>query len=129
MGQAFDRDGNVLGEAYGQTKREVFDKLDKAFKDAHEIRIQSLKPSAEMPRYKCHKEVRALKILSVTTEPQDGSCLLTFEDTRFSPLRLRGDYVDKHQPRAGGYFVVYEDGYLSWSPALAFEEGYTLIPE
>lgn len=42
MGQAFDRDGNVLGEAYGETKREVFDKLTSEFKDAHEIRIRSM---------------------------------------------------------------------------------------
>jgi hypothetical protein len=41
MGQAFDRDGNVLGEAYGETKREVFDKLSAEFNDAHEIRIKS----------------------------------------------------------------------------------------
>jgi len=27
----------------------------------------------------------------------------------------------------GDYYVVYEDGYKSISPAKAFEEGYTLI--
>jgi hypothetical protein len=42
MGQALDRDGNVLGEAYGDTKREVFDKLTAEFKQAHEIRIKTL---------------------------------------------------------------------------------------
>ena len=42
MGQAFDRDGNVLGEAYGETKREVFDKLNAEFAQAHEIRIKTL---------------------------------------------------------------------------------------
>ena len=35
MGQAFDRDGRVIGEAFGETKREVFDKLNQEFKDAH----------------------------------------------------------------------------------------------
>lgn len=29
--------------------------------------------------------------------------------------------------KVGGYYVVYEDGYESWSPAEAFEKGYTLI--
>ena len=29
---------------------------------------------------------------------------------------------------AGGYYVVYEDGYKSFSPSKAFDEGYTLIP-
>lgn len=42
MGQAFDRDGNVLGEAYGDTRREVFEKLQAEFKNAHEIRIRTL---------------------------------------------------------------------------------------
>ncbi len=41
MGQAFDREGNVLGEAVGETKREVFDKLTSEFKDAAEIWIRS----------------------------------------------------------------------------------------
>src|SRR3990167_4598543 len=42
MGQAFDRDGNVLGEAFCDTKREVFDKLNAEFKQAHEIRIKTM---------------------------------------------------------------------------------------
>lgn len=36
-------------------------------------------------------------------------------------------YVQKHAPKAGGYFVAYEDGYKSWSPAEAFESGYTRL--
>lgn len=47
MGQAFDRDGTVLGEAYGETKREVFDKLNAEFKDAHEIRIRGHEGAVE----------------------------------------------------------------------------------
>jgi len=47
MGQAFDRDGNVLGEATGATKREVFDKLTEQFKDAHEIRVRSVEPPTD----------------------------------------------------------------------------------
>ena len=42
MGQAFDRDGNVLGEAYGNTKSEVFKELIKEFPLAHEIRVKSM---------------------------------------------------------------------------------------
>lgn len=43
MGQAFDRNGNVLGEASGETKREVFDALLAKHPDAHEIRIKSMR--------------------------------------------------------------------------------------
>lgn len=47
MGQAFDRDGNVLGEAEGATKREVFDKLQEAHPTAEEIRIKTLRAEAD----------------------------------------------------------------------------------
>lgn len=43
MGQAFDREGNVLGEAEGATRAEVLAKLEKAHGDvASEIRIRSI---------------------------------------------------------------------------------------
>jgi hypothetical protein len=38
-----------------------------------------------------------------------------------------GAYLLKHDPRPGGYFVEYADGYRSFSPAEAFEAGYTRI--
>ena len=37
------------------------------------------------------------------------------------------NYMHKHKPEVGGYYVVYEDGYKSFSPAGAFESGYTLL--
>lgn len=43
MGQAFDRDGNMLGEAFGDTKREVLDRLEKMHPDAEAIVIQQLR--------------------------------------------------------------------------------------
>ena len=140
MGQAFDHQGGVLGEAFGQTKRDVFDALIEKHPDAAEIRIRSLapanaapgSPSVEMPRYRSHKVVHALKIRAVTdpTEPgneSDGSRLLHFEEQGYGALRVVAEYVRKHHPEAGGYYVVYDDGYASWSPAKAFEDGYTRI--
>ena len=89
----------------------------------------------EMPRYKSHKEVWALKIKGIIYDyvlareegrETDGSAVLFFEETK-DTIRVNHDYVRKHQPQVGGYFVVYKDGYKSWSPAEAFEEGYTRI--
>ena len=40
---------------------------------------------------------------------------------------VSGDYLGKHTPQLGGYYVVYDDGYSSFSPAKAFEEGYTRL--
>lgn len=42
MGQAFDDQGGLLGEAFGETKRAVFDQLIKEHPEAHEIRVKSL---------------------------------------------------------------------------------------
>ena len=138
MGQAFDDRGNVLGEASGQTKREVFDELIKKFPEAHEVRIRSFQdsggPAGEMPRYRCHKEVWALKIQSIDfdsykarqeSRETDGSAVLTPEDPRYGPITVDWVYVRKHDPKPGGYYVVYKDGYKSFSPADAFEDGYT----
>ena len=47
MGQAFDESGNVLGEAYGDTKREVFEKLNEAHPNAAEMRIKSITEQVE----------------------------------------------------------------------------------
>jgi len=50
MGQAFDRDGAVLAEATGETKREVLDKLERMAPDAAELRIKSAAASADVRR-------------------------------------------------------------------------------
>lgn len=134
MGQAFDREGNVLDEQYGATKQEVFDKLNLRFKDAHEIRIRSMEQSAassEMPRYKSHKVVWALKIADIYSKYSDelGTNLTMIQpaDEGYAAFPVGDDYMEKHKPTAGGYYVVYKDGYKSFSPADAFEDGYTRL--
>ena len=89
-------------------------------------------PQMEMPRYKCHKEVYALKIKEVIDpavpgNETDGSRRLVCEDGRYAPICVNREYVRKHNPQAGGYYVVYKDGYKSFSPGEAFEDGYSLI--
>lgn len=82
----------------------------------------------ELPKYRCHKEVWALQIRTVTQERcPDGKTHLVFEDGRHAPREVTRAWYEKHQPQPGGYFVVYEDGYESYSPAAAFEAGYTRL--
>ena len=90
----------------------------------------------EMPKYRSHKVVHALKIASVELDSEvanaenrdtDGSAIITPEDEGYLPFRVDCEYVSKHHPKAGGYYVVYQGGYASWSPADAFEDGYTRI--
>lgn len=77
-----------------------------------------------MPGYKSHKEVWAMKIRHIVSRV-DGGAELTFEDGSGRPVSA--EYVRKHDPQVGGYLVIYDDGYESWSPAEAFEAGYTKI--
>lgn len=77
--------------------------------------------SAEMPKYKCYKEVWALKIKEI------NGISLVFEESGYAPIQVDQEWFNKHNPEAGGYYVVYKDGYKSYSPAKAFEEGYELI--
>lgn len=79
-----------------------------------------------LPKYRCHKEVWALKISQVKGNI-DGSAKLVPEDETYKSIQVDRDYVSKHEPTAGGYFVVYEGGYTSYSPSDVFEDGYTVI--
>lgn len=91
----------------------------------------------EMPRYRCHKQVWALKIKAIEHKPNPDTsgdsgaasygAIITPTHLDYAPFEVSAEYVSKHAPRVGGYFVVYEDGYKSFSPADAFEAGYSLF--
>jgi hypothetical protein len=138
--------------------------------------MQGCGAAAEMPRYKSHKHVWALKIKSILlANPQHctyvykGGAVCGYkadepmhngtssdkvpvngrhdfkpdvpskpgeefvggfiipEEEGFAAIPITFEYLRKHNPQAGGYYVVYADGYKSWSPAKAFEEGYTRV--
>lgn len=81
----------------------------------------------EMPRYVSHKRVWALKIKSIAEGTSNEEfAVLTFEEDGYAPLPVDVGWYFQHKPVAGGYYVVYQDGYKSFSPAKAFEDGYTL---
>jgi hypothetical protein len=84
--------------------------------------------SLEMPKYKCNKEVHALCIAGISLpQNKDFDAELAFEESSYAPILMSKEWLDKHNPAVGGYYVVYKDGYRSYSPAKAFEEGYTRI--
>lgn len=80
----------------------------------------------ELPQYKCHKVVRAAKIIGVGRIGDNDAVALegAFDDPC---LILPYGWTYKHRPEHGGYLVAYDDDYLSYSPAAAFEAGYSLI--
>ena len=76
----------------------------------------------QMPRYRCIKDVYALYIGEVITHVD--SITLVFDNPNYASKLMDRSWAAKHEPQAGGYYVVYKDGYQSYSPAKAFEEGY-----
>lgn len=81
-----------------------------------------------MPLYQSHKQVRAMQIEEVKYGVSGGhDWRLTFIDDSF--LDVPNDWISRHNPVKGGYYVVYSSGYASFSPGKEFEEGYTLILE
>jgi hypothetical protein len=85
----------------------------------------------QLPLYQCHKQVRACKIarVHVSQGRDEDEIFLIPEKANLMPIEIHVDFFDKHRPKPGGYYIVYADGYESFSPAEVFEAGYSLIPE
>ena len=86
-----------------------------------------------LPEYQCHKRVHADKIVGIQFNGHDAYILRLDQS---DDVTIKGNWVDKailstpsgqYSELVGGYYVVYADGYESWSPAEAFESGYTKI--
>lgn len=82
--------------------------------------------SREMPRYQCHKQVWAFRIEAIQPVV-GGAAIITPAESGYAPFEVDQAYVAKHKPMVGGFYVKYDDGYQSYSPAKAFEGGYTRI--
>jgi hypothetical protein len=81
-----------------------------------------------MPFYICHKRVQALEIAGV------GSCMPSANPGEIvRRVDFKGGFVSidcpeamfaRYAPVPGDFYVVYEDGYQSFSPREAFLNGY-----
>lgn len=85
-----------------------------------------MEAATELPAYRSHKTVRAAKITAFRQNGEPGMPDLVLGEIGCI-VTLLPDWHIKHKPQVGGYYVVYADGYQSFSPAKAFEEGNTLI--
>lgn len=89
----------------------------------------------ELAVYECHKRVRATRVYAAHTD-REGSTRGqivkavflcehgTIEFTKAEAARIGMAFETRANPKDLGYLVYYEDGYVSWSPAAAFEAGY-----
>ncbi len=75
------------------------------------------------PIFQSHKVVEAFRIEG--TRQIDDFMWNLFPKQGMPAVVVTSDFITKHNPQVGGYWVRYEDGYESYSPAHAFESGYT----
>ena len=78
-----------------------------------------------LPQWRCHKVVRAAKIAS--TQEMDDRWYVELVDIPGLEgiLSVAPTVFARGVPEQGDYLVVYDDSYISWSPAKAFEDGYS----
>jgi hypothetical protein len=76
--------------------------------------------------FKSHKEVKGAKIKDIIRDA-GGKRFLRFVDNDTDRWEMTDEWFDRHKPERGGYLVLYKDGYVSFSPAEAFEDGNTRI--
>lgn len=80
-----------------------------------------LSASMEMPRYVSHKTVHALEIEEVSV---GAPYRMKPKDSGYAEVALPAEMWSRYQPVSGDFYVVYADGYKSFSPRKAFLEGY-----
>lgn len=89
----------------------------------------------ELPRWQSHKKVWGDKVVAVEKAGFGPQRITddTFKDWVLAngakvPVSFELNHRGGRDP-VGGYYVLYEDGFESWSPAEAFEKGYTRIED
>ena len=80
----------------------------------------------DLPCYVSHKRVHALKIAAIEIH-EDKSATIAPADKGYGSLKTKPRWAERWAGSEDdkGYYVLYADGFASWSPTKAFEEGYT----
>jgi len=103
--------------------------IEAIFNAINDIEVDSEEVSAEeleLPAYESTKKVRALEIETVERK-HDGSATITPANKDYKPFTVSAHYMRRFNARGGGFYLVYEDGTLSYQTAEHFKEGYEKI--
>ena len=76
--------------------------------------------------YQCHKRVLAAKIVAAEKH-QDGSWTLALDNGNLAGVSSEDAGRFRITEEDQGYYVQYDNNYVSWSPTKAFVEGYSLV--
>lgn len=81
-----------------------------------------------LPTYRSIKLVKAAKITRLERIDEQQCNVITVDTgRRHADIQVTDAWLQKHEPQVGGYFVVYQDGYCSYSPSVPFEKGHIRI--
>lgn len=80
-----------------------------------------------MPKYRSHKEVRALQIDHIEEGNIWNPWVIHFVDKGITPKNVDAKMFVHYFPHRGDYLVIDDVGYESISPQAVFESGYTRI--
>ena len=81
-----------------------------------------------LPTYRSIKIVKAAKITEIHKDGISRINTLSLDALgQVFKLEVDDGWFYKHEPQVGGYLVVYEDGYCSYSPSVSFEKGHIRI--
>lgn len=84
----------------------------------------------QLPKWVSHKEIWGDKIIKIVRGAANVGTELTGDTWIIAEgcaIPVTTSLVARSEPVVGDYYVKYADGYQSWSPAKAFEEGYTRL--
>ncbi len=79
-----------------------------------------------LTKWQCHKQVWAEKIINIRYSQSDPH--ISWELANGEIVTVSNDLLCRGTSTpVGGYYVLYENGYESWSPADIFEAGYVQL--
>lgn len=81
----------------------------------------------DLPAWRCHEVVWADKITRAERNTSTPHYLIRAGAITHRVSEAQVNNFPVHDTDDLGYLVIYKDGYVSWSPTEAFEQGYTRI--
>lgn len=81
----------------------------------------------QLPLWQSHKRVHGDAIVEIRPVGTQGDTCWVLACGTIIGVETVKEVTKRSSPIVGDYFVLYEDGYESWSPKKAWEDGYTRI--
>jgi hypothetical protein len=85
-----------------------------------------------LPEYVCQKRVKAARIFTVVppAEPWHSlyTLLLDLPDGKQGAQAVPGEFIDRHAPKPGGYFLRFDGGLAGYASEETFLRDYARVP-